>query len=217
MKLNPRSGGFNGRELKFKDLELVNDLVQNTVVGSLVDPSSGALNTVAQGDGPSERLGRSYIVKNIHIKGNLTWFAQDESATELTLGSVTLYLVLDTQCNKATFVESLFLEDPLSSTLDMQAFRNLEYQDRFKILHTQVIEHPPAPAGAGWDGSNVRISMQSTIKQFSIYKKLNLRTTSIGTTSAVGNITDNALHLIAIRNGNNSVNINYISRIRFYD
>ena len=53
-KSNVRTGGFLGKEKKFADYSVAALNVGTT--WSLVDPSTGALNAVAQGNGESEQV-----------------------------------------------------------------------------------------------------------------------------------------------------------------
>jgi len=217
--LNPRIGGFLGMELKFLDNEFDDQTLVTTIAGSEADPpgigaqtAPGALNAIAQGDGPSNREGRQAVMKSIWIKGKINWSSLD-STVIAARKPVRLILFIDKQTNSAQFNSEDVLVDPTATELDMCAFTDLENQKRFKILKDMVVQAPVAATTS--DADTIHTGFYS--KYFSIFKKLNFTTNYTGTTAVVAGIMDNSLHLIALsdQGATDTVKLSYNARLRF--
>lgn len=212
---NIRTAGFMGKELKFIDQEY-DAAVSAGLPGSEADPATVlCLNATAQGDGNSDRDGRRQYTNSIWVNGNVEFTALDTTAIGSTY-YVKLSLVLDTQTNGAQFAATSVYDEPTNSDIDVDAFRNLEYTHRFKVLKTVIVKQ--VVGAAVWDGDSIhKIGCKVPFRIRYKFKKP-LITTYTGTSAVVGNIADNSLHLIATQvqaAGGSHATLRYVSRCRF--
>ncbi len=216
--LNPRSGGFLGIETKFLDANVTSRQITNdTWTGAEQDPTTlDCLNGVAQGDGESNRDGRNYAIRSVHIRG---WV--DVAATESSLGPfgdalVRIALVLDTQTNAT----QLSAETVFTGTSAISAFRDLQNIKRFKVLKEKMILLPITQANMNEGAVNL-FANGGVKRMFKINHIFNtpLIVNTSGTTNVVGVITDNSLHIIATQESasiqDDQVKLTYNSRVRF--
>ena len=213
MVSNNRIGGFLGIEKKFIDYEYDAAVVE-TVAGAEADPATAlSLSALAQGDGESNRDGRQVRLLSVHMKGEVQFDPLDQ-ATPGQAQCVRLLVVLDKQTNGAQLNAEDVLLDPTNTDLDVHAFRNLQYTQRFRVLKDFVVRQPTP--SAVWDGT-------STLKggvqvPFKVNIELgNMPVTYTGTTAAIASIADNSIHVIAIASttATGSATLKYISRLRF--
>lgn len=206
---NPRTGGYLGIENKFVDYEKSASIV-DTVAGAEFDPTEGALNAIAQGDGESQRDGRKVTVRSVHVKGYISLPAQSGSAMRSRI--VRVLLLLDTQTNGAQFNSEDVLVDPTSTALDPFTFRNLQYTNRFRVLKDISITLNPDVISTTANGDRVaQVNMHH-------YFKNGLSVCFNGTTANVSTIADHSLHIMAISSGTSggtACTLNYFSRVRF--
>lgn len=214
---NLRTGGFEGLEKKFVDYEVTKGNMADTVASSEVDPTTvNCLNAIAQGDGESQRDGRRCTLTSVHVQGYVRFKSDVLSGGTPDIGRVRLALVLDTQTNGAQFnAEDVFIE-PTDGTLATCTFRNLQYQKRFRVLASKVVDLR-SQAGAGPDAGFLYWSPDIASFEFHKEFKSGLQVNHSGTTASVASITDNSLHMIAILDGgsNADASLSYVSRVRF--
>ncbi len=206
---NIRTGGFLGQELKFVDYEKDANVVQ-TLAGSEFDPTEGALNALAQADGPSSRDGRAVILKSVHVRGVIDTTVSTDGSEALVYRVV---LYCDKQTNGAApNAEDVFV-DPSDADLDAFTLRNLAFSKRFRILSDQWYD-AHAVAGYG-NGSTNKLFYKKIM--FKIDKKLNIPVNYTGTTAAISTIVDNSLHLLIVAGPTSGAQANakYTSRVRF--
>lgn len=169
-------------------------------------PVTGQLNLVPQGNTDSTRVGRSITITSINFGGSMTW---QPAATTTSGGQIHVWIVLDTQCNKAAATAT----DVFTSTNFQYPLRNLANEKRFKILRkfTEVF-NPEA---------GIQTAFGYVVKPFSYYKKCNIPITfdSSASTGAIGTITENNLFLLAGTDGlqDDTVTVGGNCRIRFTD
>jgi hypothetical protein len=202
---NVRSGGFLGYEKKFIDTGRTGAIIASAVPGSEIDPNTvNCLNAVAQGDGPQNRDGRKYHILSVHIRGFINFI---DETVPYTADHTRLLLVLDRQTNAA----QLQAEDVLNNSAPAtQAFRNLEFTQRFIVLKDFTLNKPQV-------GSGATTNTWRATKPFKInytFKKP-IAVTCSGTTGNVTAINDNSLHLIAITFNGGSNTLDYHARVRF--
>lgn len=211
---NIRTGGYLGIEYKFKDYGFTGGIQSPTdATGGEVDPSTAlALNSIAQGDGESEREGRQVSLVQLHLQGVVTCPAQaDQTATE-TPPIVFIAVVLDTQTNGAQLNSEDVYTNPGGTVLTgSMPLRDLQYSQRFKTLATKTLSFPPYPIS--YDGTNIEQGGLS--RSFEIHLPLKgIKTTYTNTTAVVASIADNSIHVIAYAS-TGSATLSYNSRIRF--
>jgi hypothetical protein len=214
---NARTGGFLGIEKKFYDVSL-----GAAVLTAPLDASGGehnpsatlTLNTVAQGDGESNRDGRQISMDSIYVKGNIFIDLTANQTASVQAGIVFVALVLDTQTNGAALnSEDVFKNQSGSSRLAASPLRNLQFTSRFKVLEQfQATLKDPQSV---YDGTN--IERDGFDVPFTFYKKLaGLKVTYSGTTAAISNIIDNSLHIIAYTTSTDLTPLLYYqARLRF--
>jgi hypothetical protein len=214
---NARTGGFLGIEKKFYDTSL-----SAAVLTAPIDASGGehnpsatvTLNTVAQGDGESNRDGRQISMDSIYVKGNVFIDLTANQSVSVQAGIVFIALVLDTQTNGAALnSEDVFKNQAGSSRLAASPLRNLQFTSRFKVLEqVQAVLKDPQSV---YDGTN--IERDGFDVPFTFYKKLGgLKVTYSGTTAAISNIIDNSLHIIAYTTSTDLTPLLYYqARLRF--
>lgn len=214
---NLRTAGYLGIEKKFYDTSLNGGtiLAPADAAGGEQNPSATVLlNTVAQGDGESNRDGRKISMDSIQVKGTIQVPTQANATATDVACKVFLALVLDTQTNGANLnSEDVYKNTNANGVTATEVMRNLQYASRFRILKTwsRVLRQPTVV----WDGTNIE---QGGFHQtFEIYHSLKgMPVTYSGTTSDVANITDNSLHIIAYcSNVGLAPTISYNARLRF--
>ena len=215
MAANMRTGGYIGRELKFKDYEAIHTLNQGAVAGSEVDPATAlSLSAISQGTSESERVGRVAWIKQVLIQGHVN-FWNGTSSTEGGCYAV-IWLVLDKQTNGAQLnAEDVFVE-PAGVAHTADCFQNLQFSDRFRVLKKKIVRSNPP--GLTTNSTDNNFYSRITVP-FSIYHKCNLKQEFKDSTGTIAAMTNNSLHLIAqiSRTANASSDIVYTSRVRFTD
>mgnify|MGYP000051545353 CR=1 FL=1 len=208
--LNRRVGGFLGIERHFYDIERTSIDVPNTVAGAEVDPATVlCCNAIPEGSGQSERQGRKAQILSWHITGNIVW--SDTDIESENMGAVRVLFVLDKQTNGAQLNAEDVLKDPTDTGLDPQAQRNLEFESRFEILRQFAVRKPFDSYSSGGTPQ-----VRELIVPFAVYIPRKINVCYNADTEAISSITDNSLHVIAIKNGTEAVTIKYFSRIRYY-
>lgn len=188
---NYRTGGYTGRELKYRDFFLVEKTIDLglTTNDKMADPAAeDCLSWAPLGTGATQRVGRQILVKSIHIEG--ICFVENTTTT-LGVGAstVTWWLVQDRQSNKAVPLSQNIIQ---TASVAIQGFRNLEYSDRFTILaRGQLNLGNPSNA---YNGTNQTASRQ--LKRFSIYKRLSMPVTFSDSTTGIADVVDNSLHFV---------------------
>lgn len=208
--VNKRTGGFQNIETKFVDSTL-NTTIPNNIVSGEVDPATGCLAGITQGTSESNRIGRCAYVKSLKIRGHVY---RDQSTLVAQASYCRLFLVLDKQTNGAQLSAEDVLAVPAISGLDTDAFPNLQYSDRFRILKTKVIKYnlwPVIPDNAGG-------AINATeVYPFTMSWKGNVKKEHSGTTNDVSSCTTNSFHLIAVETGAPGGSLKYVCRARFTD
>lgn len=200
-------------ELKYIDYEVAGTSIQQTVASSVIDPGTfDCLGATAQADTATGRIGRQCLFKSLHIRGWCLFEASAGVAAPLIPSFVRLLVVQDTQTNGAQLDPTDVLDDPASTALDSLAFQKLENQGRFKILRDFRINQK-IYGGVGSD-SAADYNAQQVPWECKIPLKMRVNYTNIS--AVVGSISDNSIHVIAIREGSTGATLGYIARMRFY-
>jgi len=207
-------------ELKFRDHVYSGAVVAPTdASGAEADPATFlCLNGVAQGDGPSEREGRSITQHSIMLRGAVG-IGPTTSATYTALEPPTIFIavVLDTQSNLLQEAsEDVFINPSGTAEAAPYPFRAMGYSKRFRVLKTKRITFN----GMGQVGITGPVYTQPyQQKPFEMYIKLRgLKSTfTPGTTSGnITTLTDNSIHVIAYANKVDlTPTLLYNSRLRF--
>lgn len=199
--LNARTAALLGIEKKYVDYEWPRLDMATTVIGSEYDPLTvNQLSGVAIGDGEFNRDGRKITIKSLHLRGTISSTGADNDGQ-----CVRIILVQDTQTNGAQFTAQQVLAVPSTPALAVEAFRNLDYIQRFRILKDKTFV------------LNVENGSTSprTIRHLSWnINNLNIQVNHNDSGNTVAGVTDNSFHLICIAQRPSTV-FNYVCRTRF--
>lgn len=213
-RLNARTGGFLGMEKKFVDHSLGNTALTSS--WALYDPTSlNHLTSIAQGDGESNRNGRKAIVKQLFMHGQIKW--GHVNGTSNDYGAVRIAVIQDMQTNGAALTPTDVFDTP-SGVQEINAFRNLQFTSRFKVLADMIIA-PPCFEG---EGNGETASVTGRYVPFKIYvPKLDMNVTykedaQGSSDGSLSNVVDNSVHIIALYSGDfDAPELQYVARSRF--
>ncbi len=204
-----------GIERKFYDTSLVAaTLVASTDgTGGEHNPASTImLNTVPQGSGESEHLGRKFNMDSIEVTGLIRI---PTLVNQTVLGPppiIFLAIVIDKQANGAALdSENVFKNKSANAFLAANPLRNLEFLERFTILTTKTLK--VVQEQSTYDGTNMEVAGSFT--HFHMFHNLKgMSTTMLGTTGNVSNVTDRALQFVAYTNETGPL-LYYNARLRY--
>lgn len=192
---NRRTGGFIGLENKFIDTEINNEAL-TTSWATHEQATFDSLSATAIGDTESTRDGRVYHINSLHFKYRYRIPATEAQVTPPVQQNVRLLLVWDTQSNGAQLTATNVMD--AGGTNDVLSFRNLQFTKRFRVLYDRTMNIKVPFQGQGgvdlFANQQVLSPVISVNRQFKTPIKVNCS----GTTAAIGSITDNSLHCIAI-------------------
>lgn len=201
-RLNARSGGYLGLELKFLDCAWNGVALGASTDGSggELQPSSGSTNCIscpAQGDGESNRDGRKYVIKSCFVSGNIDTTGLQDQANATDAAGFWFALVLDTQTNGATINSEDVYVNPSTSAIAMlpQPLRNLQNSKRFKILDSCFRNYKDIYAFNDGGATGAIIGGQLPTVKLSWKGTIQVETT--GTAADVASVSDNSLHVVA--------------------
>lgn len=204
---NTRYGGLmlSRDAMKYTDDSISHKVFFSNFIGAQLDPTSGTLGAVTQGVGSTQRLGRSIRMRSINIKGTVDIPISPTTSTAQQMPSIVLYLVLDTQTNKAQLDSQDVIGGAITSgSLATAGYRNIEHIERFKILKTWRYQFPQPAIGPNadtttWDTYGIK-------KSFHMFKSFNIGQRYVSAGGAtIGAIVDNSLHLIGMCNDTGTV------------
>lgn len=212
---NVRYGGLLGLEKKYIDYTQADGKIAWELTATGINPrpckalnvAAACLNSVGQGDGASDRDGNKITCKSLHIKGNI---CRVPEATGSHDPKVRIIVAIDTQNNNTPMVTNDLANITTASIL---GFRNIEHIQRYKVLWDKVFTVKQA---ANYDATNAIIPCVYFKKNL---KLNNLITSFSGSANDAGNITDNAIKMFVVTdlpNGDDSVQMTFASRMRFY-
>ncbi len=178
-----RKNGYGGKELKFFD-DTVDDVLVSTG-GTIISPSS---NTIQQGTGEKERIGRKCIIRQIDWKIRIGLVTTTNPTFSHDL--VRLILYVDKQCNGAAATVLDILE-----TASVLSFRNLANTNRFQVLFDRSYSiNATAGGGSGagdWESGGVE-------KRTKYHKNCFIPIEFSGTTGAITEIQSNNIGILSI-------------------
>ncbi len=216
-RLNARTAGFLGIELKFYDTFLVNAALTTTtdMSGGEHNPSGTiALNTVVQGEGENQRDGRKMIMKSISVNGLIGSAPQTNETAADPGATILVALVWDKQTNGALLnSENVYVNPSGANVGAVLPYRNLQYISRFKVLASRQMQMPIPTLT--WDGTNMEQGGVQHVFRFDL-KLPDIPVTFSANTETIANIIDNSLHVIAFTTGAGTVPLlSYNARLRF--
>lgn len=189
-------------ELKFVDYERTEANIGTSIV--FIDPTlEQTISGIAQGDGQSERIGRTVAYVSLHIRGRITYTPTTSSQV---VPSVRICCLLDRQTNQSrASVADIFSV----SANPFTSFQNLTYESRFTILRDQELVLAPFANG----GSS---EPMDAVHNFTMNIRLdrNPITLYTGTSNRVVDMTNNSIHLLLLPSADR-IGYSYTSRLRY--
>lgn len=214
-----RTGGLQlGVERKWYDTAIAATSIVTAPAGAgmEVDPTALCVSAPALGDGPNMRDGQKILISSVSLKGVITIPVTVNQVIAKQIPVIFVCLVQDKQTNLVQLnSEDVLSNLPGDARGSVFLFRNPEYMKRFTILDSKTIT-PPQPM-ITWDGTNIEQGGSHTTFYLKWKGKIPVTFTNSGTTSTIGAVTDNSIHVLAAcSNGDVVASIIYGCRIRFY-
>ncbi len=211
--LNSRSGGFAGIELKFLDSNVPTTALATTWTAKnpAAAGSTGSISVPAVGTGESERNGRGYVIKSIHIQGEFTSPGEESQAAPFTGLQARIIVYWDTQTNSAQATATDIMDN--GAVNQVYAFRNLQNSRRFIVLFDKTIQLRQFQMNEGAANLFARGGQRYPFKFHKRFGK-GIKVTCDGTTADVASVSDNNIGIAAVANSTD-VSIEYDARIRF--
>ncbi len=211
---NRRTGGFSGMEIKFFDTTVSNLAFSTSWLG--MPPSSPAsilcLNAVPVGSGESEHLGRTFNMRSIFLRMQVTLPTLEQLTLPTADVVYRIIVLMDTQTNGAAVTPTAVVDVPTNGT---QAYRNLQNSTRFNILWDSG-RRVMRPSGLVNEGAINSFAHSTTdhILNFNHKFKEPIKVRTDGTTAVIGSLTDYSIQVIAIASSTN-LDLAYTSRLRY--
>lgn len=195
-RFNPRGG-----ELKFLDQSVLQATV--TPAGDIMTSS---INTISQGTGQTQRIGRKCTVKAIYI--NFTVLLHSPTSNVRTSDIYRIMIYQDKQCNGASAaVNNLLQVTQYNSHREMsETMRFRTLYDKTRAINTLCVQ-----------GASASTFLGGTIHHhFSVAIKCNIPIMFTGTTGAIAEIKSNNIGIMVIGE-KNLTTVSGRVRIRFSD
>lgn len=221
--LNRRIGGFMGLEMKFLDTSIALTAIdtQSNLTGANVDPVTiDCLNSMVQGDGEQERLGRHIVMHSIKVKGHVELPLKEDSGIPLDQIGIKCYLILDKQTNAAQMLSAqVFTNQGAAIDGTTQLFRNMQHTDRYTVLDSySTVIKPNQTVSTDAGGVATFFHHGKVIHNFSLGYRWprGKKVLYAGTTGTIANIQDHSLHVLAFADEAGEVaQIVYNARLRY--
>lgn len=210
--LNWRTGGFLGIENKFRDVEVLDDPFATAWAPMEPTGSVLALSVVAQGDDQSQRDGRVYHIGSIHIQGRIHRAAAESDTAPQDDIVARIVVVWDTQTNGAQLTATNVMD--ATQTDDFDAWRNLQFSKRFKILFDKKIVLTGRNQSNEGAVNLFASGEASTLFKFNKTFATPIKVICSATTAAVASVTDNTIHMIGVASSTQAL-LSYQCRTRF--
>lgn len=213
------SNSLKSADFQVKDAQILSTagrLAVSTMAGTALTGDS--LNLIEAGTDIQNRIGRKITIKDIEMRGVMTFAPTSGYIASKGAASTTMMLVLDTQANGAVADPALIFNSlmPLPSSLPV-----VDNQQRFKVLKRwdHQFKALANPSGDSTTGTSV---YQEQERHFSLKKSVSIPIEYSGTSSpaTVALIRSNNLFLIAgCQDSADStfVSVKAVCRLRFLD
>lgn len=226
VRLNKRVGGYQGLELKFIDSKYVqgNNVFPplwgdtNANNTSRADGEGDLIGKITTGTGPSQKIGRYAILHSIQVNGVLRIDSYLFGlSSEIVPFRARVIFYCDKQTNATQADPSKVMD---SASDDVDAFRNIEFQDRFKVIFDKTVTFNPkierSESGATWLSSAQEVPF--SFKR-SLHDKKVAYTT--GDDGAVATVIDNSIHCACIGAAddgttNHALKLKWKAKLRFW-
>lgn len=193
-------------EVKYYDTTA---LIANLGGSKVLNPSTNAYNTVPQGDGPSERVGRKIDMLRWEVRGTIR--------SSFSTGKGTVYRIImfeDRQANGDVPPATIL---PLTSTpgLDINRFPDLTQRHRYTIYADDALRLNPqaADTSASTNLAGSVLSYRKTIDFSSRNSSVLFQGSSANITSLPGR----ALHILIVASTSDLSDVDFNSRLSYID
>lgn len=179
-----------------------------------------SLCAIARGDAANERIGNRIQIKSVDIRG-LVGLPRESSTSDTVADWAAgpsqwrVIMYEDHQCNGAVAPIGSLLDLTLNNANAMNAYNNLQYSGRFKILMDKFIT--VEPGAAVFNSDSKRYVTSGSVKYFKKHIACDIPITYIGDTASVTNITTNNIGIIFICSNNWHEQFEFRTRIRYTD
>lgn len=195
------------RELKFFDIDMDDAVVSQagTVLGG---GGQASINTIVQGVGESQRVGRKAIIKKIAWRWNCILESETGGSGAQSSETFRVIMFLDRQCNGTPATTAQILESD-----NWQAYNSLVNKGRFTILYDKIVDFTPmSGAGNGTENDFPEVSMSGEF-----YKSCNIPIEFDGQTGQITEIRSNNMAILLLSRAGNLLTFTSKVRLRFYD
>lgn len=180
---------------------------------ALLESSAIPISAIAQGNGQSNRDGRSCVLLSALVRWQIYTNGDDTATEDDAPFMARVALVLDRQANGATITPggtpgTLFESNNVLSPL------NLQNTNRFTVLRDWMCTLP-ARTITNHHTNNTYV-MNGQIRSKEWFSKFEINVNHLNTTAAMASIADCCLRLVGIANSA-LVNYAFYSRVRFCD
>lgn len=187
------------KEMKFNDLEITSP----AAVGLFSAVTSATpINLIAQGTDYNQRIGRIINLQSLEFSYDIRC---DYAANAYTTTKIVLFY--DKQTNGSSPVYS----DVYYNT-SIHSRKNVNNEDRFQILHEEVIGQQ-----MGESGSLPQSTWNAIVRRKGYIRLNGMKTMFSGTTAITANLDSGGLFLVAVNDNNAHSFIQGVFRVRYYD
>ena len=216
---NYRQSRGTPTEIKYFDTGHTGQTIAN--VSTTTVPAYTQVSTicdVAKGDGANQRVGNKINITQITIRGGLS-VARNSNTSETNIiadpGQFRVVLYQDMQCNGAVAPITSILDCALVSSNSSNAFNNLQYNGRYKILMDKFITVDNGQLV--FNSDDKKFVFGGAFKFFKKHIKCDIPVTFVGDASSITNLTTNNIGILFIANEQTHHATEYRARIRYSD
>ena len=209
------------QEIKYFDHGV--DATAITNAATATTPAYYQTNTIVginRGDAANERVGNKINIKSIDIRG-LIGLPRQSSTSDTTAnwaGGPSQWRILvyqDMQCNGAVAPINSILDLTLTNANPSNAYNNLQYSGRFKILMDKFMTLEPG--AAVFNSATSHYVTTGSAKFFKKHIICDIPITYLGESNSLTNITTNNVGILFICNNNYHELVQYRTRVRYSD
>jgi len=208
-------------EVKYFDQGVNASFVANAVTSTT--PAYSQFNTIVginRGDAANERVGNRIQLTSIDIRG-LVGLPRESSSSDTVADWAAgpsqwrIIMYQDQQCNGALAPIASMLDLALVNANPVNAYNNLQYSGRFRILMDKFITLEPG--AAVYNSVATKYVTTGNVKHFKKHIKCDIPITFVGDTGALTNLTTNNIGLIFCCNNNWHEQFEFRTRVRYTD
>lgn len=209
------------QEVKYWDVGLDSTTLTNAATATT--PAYAQITSIcalARGDAANQRVGNKIHIKSIDFRavcGLPRQSSTSDTVTSWAAGPANWRIIIyhDTQCNGAVAPINSILDLTLSNANPTNAYNNLQYSGRYKILMDKFFIVPPA--SVVWNTSTSKYIATGTVRRVQKHIECSIPITYVGDTADITNVTTSNIGILFIAQNNNHEVFEFRSRIRYTD